>query len=73
MLKIFREGLAVETSGIVGLTVGKDRDCGEENFVYYVEASLKNGAVFELEYFETQEDAESYVAKIVAEINAEKS
>lgn len=67
MLKIFRDGLAVDVARIEALTVSKEREDGE--FVYYVEAYLTDGAQYDLEYFETQDDAEKYVEKLVGEIN----
>ena len=67
MLKIFRDDLAIETSEIAALSVNEGREDGET--FYCVEAYLKNGGEFELEYFETQIDAEKYLEELVTKID----
>lgn len=66
MLKIFRDGLAVDTSKIWYILVEEDE--GDE-FPFAVCAYNIHEKYVVLEWFETQEKANSYVAEVVKEIN----
>lgn len=65
MLKIFRNGLAVDTSKIWYIFVEEDE--GDE-LPFAVCAYNVNEKYVVLEWFETQEKADSYVAEVVKEI-----
>ena len=66
MLKNFRDGLAVDVTKINALEILEEDDTGE----YTVIAYIQNLQVT-LEWFETQEDAEKYLDKLINEINGD--
>ena len=66
MLKKFRDGLAVDITKINALEILEEDDTGE----YAVIAYVQNLQVT-LEWFETQEDAEIYLDKLIDEINGD--
>ena len=67
MLKNFRDGLAVDITKINALEVLEEDDTGEYTVIAYVQ-----NLQVTLEWFETQEDAEKYLDKLVDEINGDK-
>lgn len=68
MLKVFRDGLALDMSLIVSIRT-REYNVDQEDFNYFVEARLCNGDLEILEWFETKEDADAYIRKIVEDIN----
>ena len=64
VLKIFHDGLAVDTSKIWYIAVEQSDD---EEFPFAVCAYNISDEYVVLEWFETKEKANSYVAKIVKE------
>lgn len=75
MLKIFRADLAVDVSKIVAVEISKFYkwvdDTDPVNWTVNVE--LDNGSRYHLEYFDTQENAETYLEKVVESIVAAES
>ena len=67
MLKKFRDDLAVDITKINALEVLEEDDTGEYTVIAYVQ-----NLQVTLEWFETQEDAEKYLDKLVDEINGDK-
>lgn len=65
-MKVFRDGLAVNTEQIFSISVEKDTS---NSAFEYVVTAYGRGNFEVLEYFYTQEEAERYVDKIVYEMN----
>ena len=67
-MKVFRDGLAINTEQIFSIAV--EKDLPNSAFEYVVTAYGYGRGNFEvLEYFYTREEAERYVDKIVYELN----
>ena len=66
MLKKFRDDLAVDITKINALEVLEEDDTGEYTVIAYVQ-----NLQVTLEWFETQEDAEIYLDKLINEINGD--
>ena len=66
MLKKFRDDLAVDIIKINALEVLEEDDTGEYTVIAYVQ-----NLQVTLEWFETQEDAEIYLDKLIDEINGD--
>ena len=73
MLLKLGESTAIEPARIVAVEVEVNVFDDDEEFPYCISVQTADGTHFQVEYFETEDDAIKYFARLVERINDAKS